>query len=82
MDAALGATPGRLVRYARLAKESPERIIDRVLAQRPDVIGLSALTIEKDTIHHLTRVVEQRAPTTVVVVGPYATEASMALRGS
>jgi anaerobic magnesium-protoporphyrin IX monomethyl ester cyclase len=58
----------------RLRKESPTEILDRVLPLQPDVIGLSSLTIERDAIHELTRLIKARRPqATTVLGGPYAT---------
>jgi radical SAM superfamily enzyme YgiQ (UPF0313 family) len=64
----------------RLKKETPEQIVERLLPLNVDVVGLSALTIEKDTIHRLTRFIKASAPaTTVVVGGPYATSSRRTL---
>src|SRR5262245_24821650 len=64
----------------RLKQETPEQILDRVLPSKPDLIGLSALTIEKDTIHRLTGLIKAKAPATIVVVGgPYATSSRRTL---
>src|SRR5262245_59561352 len=58
----------------RLQKETPAQVLDRVLPLRPDVIGLSGLTIERDTIHQLTALIKERAPHIITVLGgPYPT---------
>ncbi len=61
----------------RLKRETPSQVLDRVLALKPDVIGLSALTIEKDTVHKLAGLIKQRAPRVRVVLGgPYGTSST------
>ena len=61
----------------RLKRETPAQVLDRVLALKPDVIGLSALTIEKDTVHKLAGLIKQRAPRVRVVLGgPYGTSST------
>lgn len=58
----------------RVRKETPAQLVDRLLPLRPDVVGLSALTIELDTVHELTALLRARAPNVKIVVGgPYAT---------
>jgi radical SAM superfamily enzyme YgiQ (UPF0313 family) len=58
----------------RLKKETPEQLVTRVLALEPDVIGLSSLSLEKDAIHEVTRLIKERAPRVITVLGgPYAT---------
>lgn len=58
----------------RVRKETPAALLDRLLPLRPDVVGLSALTIELDTVHELAALLRQRAPGVKIVVGgPYAT---------
>jgi radical SAM superfamily enzyme YgiQ (UPF0313 family) len=64
----------------RVKKETPEQILERVMPLAPDVIGLSALTIEKDTIHRLTKLIKERSPQTIVVIGgPYATSSKASI---
>ncbi len=61
----------------RLEKETPAQIVARTLALRPDVVGLSALTIEKEAVHQIAGLFKQRAPeVTVVLGGPYATSSA------
>src|SRR5262249_41331787 len=61
----------------RLLRESADQILDRVLPLQPDVIGLSSLTIERDTIHELTALIKARRPQTITVVGgPYGTSST------
>ncbi len=61
----------------RLKKESPRAFVPRLLAGRPDVVGLSSMTIEKDCVHHLAALIKQRAPEVIVVVGgPYGTSSA------
>src|SRR5262249_21181368 len=58
----------------RLARETPERALARVLPLRPDVIGLSSLTIERDAVHALLRLIKGADPRIVTVLGgPYPT---------
>lgn len=60
----------------RLQRETPTQTVARVLALRPDVVGLSALTVEKEATHQLAGLIKRYAPeTTVVLGGPYATSA-------
>lgn len=58
----------------RVRKETPEELLSRLLPLRPDVVGLSALTIELDTVHELAALLRRRAPGVKIIVGgPYAT---------
>ncbi len=61
----------------RLRKETPAQVMDRVMARRPRVVGLSALTIEKEAVHAVAAEARRRDPGVIVVVGgPYATSSS------
>lgn len=61
----------------RLAKETPAEACRRVLALRPDVVGLSGLTIERDAIHALAGLIKRAAPHVVTVLGgPYPTSSA------
>lgn len=61
----------------RLAKETPAQACRRILATRPDVVGLSGLTIEREAIHALSRLLKEAAPGVVTVLGgPYATSSA------
>ncbi len=61
----------------RLAKETPAQACRRILADRPDVVGLSGLTIERDAIHALAKLIKQAAPHVVTVLGgPYPTSST------
>lgn len=63
----------------RLEKETPEQLAAR-LPTDVDVVGLSALTIEMDTVHALTGLIKRRIPgVRVVVGGPYATSSKRSL---
>ena len=64
----------------RLRRETPEQILARVLPLRPDVIGLSALTIERDNVHALARLIKKLAPHVVTVLGgPYPTSSGQSV---
>ncbi len=64
----------------RLGKQRPDEAVRWLERLNPDVVGLSALTIEKNAVHALARLVRQRLPNaTVVVGGPYATSSGPSL---
>jgi radical SAM superfamily enzyme YgiQ (UPF0313 family) len=62
----------------RLKKETPEEAATKVLALNPDIVGLSSLTLEKDSVHALAGIIKKRAPhVTVMLGGPYATSSRL-----
>ncbi len=64
----------------RLRREAPAQLVDRVLAMQPDVVGLSALTLEKDRVHEVATLLKRLAPSTIIVVGgPYGSSSRQAL---
>lgn len=64
----------------RVRKETPDQLLARLLPLRPDVVGLSALTIELDAVHELAALLRRRLPGAKIVVGgPYATSSKRSI---
>ena len=48
---------------------TPEQCVERLVALRPDVVGLSAMTYEAGCLHEVAKLVKARLPGVIVVAG-------------